>query len=194
MIFVQIYGLYVYQFVDAAQSVAPAVDRIEEVVKTFDFNLLSLVKGFIDIALDVLPILGIILFFQYIVLKKRIKNLKEVLVGFGLVIIGLNAFVVGLEMGLFPLGASMALQLTQTDSNFIIYIFAFAIGFSTTMAEPPLMAIAKKAREISDERINDFVLRIFVAFGVAIGIALGAFRIVSGGEIVYYIISGYLFG
>lgn len=193
MIFVQIYGLYVYQFVDAAQSVAPVVDRVEEVVKTFDFNLLSLVKGFIDIALDVLPILGIILFFQYIVLKKRIKNLKEVLVGFGLVIIGLNAFVVGLEMGLFPLGASMALQLTQIDSNLIIYIFAFAIGFSTTMAEPPLMAIAKKAREISDERINDFVLRIFVAFGVAIGIALGAFRIVSGGEIVYYIISGYLF-
>jgi nitrogen regulatory protein PII len=86
----------------------------------------------------------------------------------------------------------MALELTQKSSDFVIYAFAFAIGFSTTMAEPSLMAIAKKAKEISDGKINDFVLRIFVAFGVAIGISLGAFRIIHGGEIVYYIISGYL--
>jgi nitrogen regulatory protein PII len=87
----------------------------------------------------------------------------------------------------------MALQLTQNDSTIIIYSFAFAIGFSTTMAEPSLTAIAKKAKEISDGKINDFVLRLFVALGVAIGISLGAFRIVNGGEIVYYIIAGYMF-
>jgi len=87
----------------------------------------------------------------------------------------------------------MALQLTQNDSNVIIYSFAFMIGFSTTMAEPSLTAIAKKAKEISDGKINDFVLRLFVALGVAIGISLGAFRIVNGGEIVYYIMAGYMF-
>ena len=85
-------------------------------------------------------------------------------------------------------------KLTQNDSNIIIYSFAFAIGFSTTMAEPSLTAIARKAKEISDGKINDFVLRLFVALGVAIGISLwGAFRIVNGGEIVYYIMAGYMF-
>jgi nitrogen regulatory protein PII len=193
MIFVQFYGIYVYQFIDAVDIVIPTLEHIPEVADAFDFNIVSLLKGILSVATDVIPILGVILFFQYIILKKPIENLKEVLIGFALVIIGLDAFIIGLEMGLFSLGESMALQLTQNDSNIIIYSFAFMIGFSTTMAEPSLTAIAKKAKEISDGKINDFVLRIFVALGVAIGISLGAFRIVNGGEIVYYIIVGYMF-
>ncbi len=94
-------------------------------------------------------------------------------------------------MGLFALGETMAYQLTKANNVWVIYSFAFAIGFSTTMAEPALMAIAKKSREISDGKINDLTLRLFVAVGVAFGIALGAFRIVDGGHIHYYIIVGY---
>ncbi|WP_294964184.1 DUF1538 domain-containing protein [Sulfurimonas sp.] len=192
MIFVQFYGIYVYQFVEAAANISPIIEHTAETAAAFDFNLLSMLKGLLSVTTDVLPILAVILFFQYVIIKKPISNLKEVLIGFGLVIIGLDAFIIGLEMGLFSLGESMALQLTQNDNNTIIYSFAFAIGFSTTMAEPSLTAIAKKAKEISDGKINDFVLRLFVALGVAIGIALGAFRIVNGGEIVYYIVVGYM--
>ncbi len=194
MIFVQFYGIYVYQFVDAVELVGSISHQIgTSTVTGFEFDLAGMLKGILNIFFDVLPILAIIFFFQYVVLKKKVENLKEVLIGFGLVIIGLYAFVLGLEMGLFTLGETMAFQLTQQNNNIIIYTFAFAIGFSTTMAEPSLIAIAKKAKEISDERVNDFVLRIFVAFGVAIGIALGAYRIVNGGEIVYYIVIGYIF-
>ena len=193
MVFVQFYGIYVYQFVEASDIVIPLAQHIPEVADAFDFNILTLLKGILSVATDVIPILAVILFFQYVILKKQIDNLKEVLIGFGLVIIGLDSFIIGLEMGLFSLGETMALQLTQNGSNVIIYSFAFAIGFSTTMAEPSLTAIAKKAKEISDGKINDFVLRLFVALGVAIGISLGAFRIVNGGEIVYYIMAGYMF-
>ncbi len=193
MIFVQFYGIYVYEFVDASAVVVPEIIHTAETAAAFDFNLLTLLKGVLSVATDVIPILAVILFFQYIILKKPIENLKEVLIGFGLVIIGLDAFIIGLEMGLFSLGETMALQLTQNDSKSTIYSFAFAIGFSTTMAEPSLTAIAKKAKQISDGKINDFILRIFVAFGVAIGISLGAFRIVNGGDIVYYIMVGYMF-
>jgi len=193
MIFVQFYGIYVYQFVEASDIILPVVEHTAETATAFNFNPLALLKGIFSVAMDVVPILGVILFFQYIILKKPIDNLKEVLIGFGLVIIGLDAFIIGLEMGLFSLGETMAFQLTQNDSNIIIYSFAFAIGFSTTMAEPSLTAIAKKAKEISDGKINDFVLRLAVALGVAIGISLGAFRIVNGGEIVYYIMAGYIF-
>ena len=194
MIFVQFYGIYVYQFVEASSIIVPAViEHIPETAAAFDFNLVTLLKGLVSVIFDVIPILGVILFFQYVILKKPIDNLKEVLIGFGLVILGLDAFIIGLEMGLFSLGETMAFQLTQNGSSIVIYSFAFMIGFSTTMAEPSLTAIAKKAKEISDGKINDFVLRLFVALGVAIGISLGAFRIVNGGEIVYYIIAGYLF-
>ena len=190
MIFVQIYGIAVYNLVDA-HSVADIIIDAKVSVPT-DITVNSIMNGLLSVVKDVIPILAIILFFQYAVLKKPIQNVKTVFLGFGLVIIGLYAFILGLELGLFSLGETMAYQLTKGDSVFVIYVFAFAIGFSTTMAEPALMAIAKKAKEISDGKINDFALRLFVALGVAIGIALGAFRIVDGGHIHYYIIVGYL--
>jgi len=195
MIFVQFYGIFVYQFIDASQvvDVLPIANEVATTAAAFDFKILDVLKGLMGVVIDVVPILAVILFFQYIVLKKPIDNLKNVIIGFGLVIIGLDAFIVGLEMGLFSVGETMAFELTRYDNNFIIYSFGFLIGFSTTMAEPSLTAIARKAKEISDGKINDFVLRLFVAIGVAIGIALGSYRIVVGGEIVYYIIAGYLF-
>ncbi len=193
MIFVQFYGIFVYQFIDASQIVVPALVDNAEAVAVANFDLLGILKGLANVVIDVVPILAVILFFQYIILKKPIQNLKEVMIGFGLVILGLDAFIVGLEMGLFSVGETMAFELTQYDNNFIIYSFGFLIGFSTTMAEPSLTAIARKAKEISDGKINDFVLRLFVALGVAIGISLGSYRIVVGGEIVYYIIAGYMF-
>ena len=190
MFFVQIYGIFVYQFVDVTTLVEVIAEP--EVKAVIDHSLSGMLMGLFGVIKDVVPILGIIVFFQYVVLKKPIENLKNVIIGFGLVILGLYAFILGLEMGLFSLGETMAYQLTRGDNHFIIYAFGFAIGFATTMAEPSLTAIAKKAKEISDGKINDFALRIFVAFGVAFGIALGSFRIVDGGQIVYYIIAGYI--
>ena len=190
MIFVQIYGIFVYNFIEAKDVAVVVVEATVSSAVKVSFE--SVIWGMFSVIRDVLPILLIILFFQYLVLKKPIHNLKIVFLGFLLVIIGLYAFILGLEMGLFSLGETMAYQLTKSQSVLMIYAFAFTIGFSTTMAEPALMAIAKKAKEISDGKINDFALRLFVALGVAIGIALGAFRIVDGGHIHYYIIVGYL--
>ncbi|MEA3554391.1 MAG: DUF1538 domain-containing protein [Campylobacterota bacterium] len=189
MIFVQVYGIYVYNFVEATEVAKVVVEA--SVSETTKITIESITTGILAVVRDVLPILAIIFFFQYGILKKKIDNLKTVLIGFILVILGLYAFILGLEMGLFALGESMAYQLTQMNNVWIIFAFAFTIGFSTTMAEPALMAIAKKAKEISDGKINDMTLRLFVAFGVAFGIALGAFRIVDGGQIHYYIIVGY---
>ena len=189
MIFVQMYGIYVYTFVDATEVTKIVVEAT--ITEVAPITIKSVALGILTVTKDVLPILIVIFFFQYIILKKKIENLKFVIIGFVLVILGLYAFILGLEMGLFALGESMAYQLTQMDNVWTIFAFAFAIGFSTTMAEPALMAIAKKSKEISDGKINDMTLRLFVACGVAFGIALGAFRIIDGGQIHYYIIVGY---
>lgn len=156
---------------------------------------------------DILPIAAIIFGFQFIVLRKAIPNLKKILVGFALVLLGLAFFLEGLEAALFPLGKLMAQQLT--DPQFIahgkdvlsvgwwdykwVYLFAFAIGFSTTIAEPSLLAVAIKANQVSAGSIGIWGLRIAVALGVAVGIALGAYRIVTGTPLYWYIITGYVF-
>nr|WP_201745095.1 DUF1538 domain-containing protein [Aidingimonas lacisalsi] len=140
---------------------------------------------------DVLPILLVILFFQYLVLKHPLTNKLQLGVGFSLVIVGLYAFVVGLKLGLFPIGKQMAEQLIGFDSWFWIYLFAFAIGFATTMAEPALIAIGDQAEEAAAGKIKGNIIRILVAIGVAVGITVGVHRIITGDSIHYYIIGGY---
>jgi hypothetical protein len=140
---------------------------------------------------DIAPILIVIFFFQYAVIKKSVPHLPKIVTGIIMVILGLYAFIVGLEMGLFPIGESIANDLTSQDNNLLIYLFSFMIGFSTTMAEPALLAIAIKVQDISEGMIKQNMLRIVVALGVAIGISLGAYRLVQGDPIHYYIIVGY---
>ncbi|WP_075188325.1 DUF1538 domain-containing protein [Teredinibacter haidensis] len=145
---------------------------------------------------DVLPIAAIIFGFQFFIIRKRIPALPSVLAGFALVIIGLSFFLMGLEKALFPVGRLMAEQLTALNDPHTgylwVYIFAFAIGASTTIAEPSLMAVAIKANQVSGGAIGIWGLRISVAIGVAVGITLGAWRIVTGYPIHWFIVAGYV--
>ncbi|BDY13695.1 DUF1538 domain-containing protein [Hydrogenimonas cancrithermarum] len=195
MIFVQLYGIIVYAF--APESAETAFAVMEEAVKATveakeHFDPWDILWDLVAVVKDVLPILAVIFFFQYAIIKKAVAHLHKIVVGIVLVILGLYAFILGLEMGLFPIGETIAFQLTGMKNDLLIYLFGFLIGFSTTMAEPALLAIAIKAEEVSEGRINQKILRIAVATGVAIGIALGAYRIVTGDPIHYYIIVGYL--
>ena len=156
---------------------------------------------------DVLPIGLFIFAVQYLVLRQPVPDIHRVLIGFFYVVLGLTLFLEGLEMALFPIGKLLAAQLT--DPAFIhdgvsdgvlrlwdyrwVYLFAAAIGFSTTIAEPALIAVSLKAGEVSGGTIDPWGLRIAVAIGVSVGIALGTFRIISGTPLHYYIIIGYVF-
>jgi hypothetical protein len=170
--------------------------------------LISLWTSLLATVDDVLPIIGILVGFQVLVLRRPIPNLRRVMLGFILVLLGLAFFLEGLERALFPLGKLMAEQLTAPEflgltgdetsigehwKEFVwVYLFAFAIGFSTTIAEPSLIAVAIKAHQVSAGAIQPWGLRIAVAIGVAVGISLGAYRIVTGTPLHYYIISGYV--
>ena len=167
--------------------------------------LKSLLDTLLLTARDVVPIAIILLGFQLGVLKRKIANPLSIFLGFLYVILGLTLFLVGLEKALFPLGETMAKQLTSAEFIGIeqgsviepidyiwVYIFAFAIGFSTTIAEPSLIAVAIKANQVSGGTIGVQGLRFAVALGVAIGISLGCYRIVKGDPIHYYILAGYI--
>lgn len=170
--------------------------------------VISLIESILSTVKDVLPVVVIIFGMQFFVIRRPILNARRVIFGFVAVIVGLALFMVGLERALFPLGKLMAVQLA--DPGFIlgtmsqaghvlqwhdykwVYLFAFAIGFSTTIAEPALLAVAIKASEVSGGTISVGGLRVSVAIGAAVGIALGAFRIVTGTPLHLYIIAGYV--
>ncbi len=152
---------------------------------------------------DVLPIAAILFGFQFLVIRHRLANLRKIIIGFVYVVIGLTLFLVGLEEALFPIGKTMATQLTAPSflgggeqisgwmDYYWVYIFAAAVGFATTVAEPSLIAVSIKAQDISGGSVSALGLRIAVAVGVSLGVAIGAFRIVTGTPLAYYIIAGY---
>ena len=167
-------------------------------------------------ALDVAPIVGILVFFQFAVLRRRLPNASRIVAGFGYVLIGLTLFLIGLEQALFPIGETMALQLAAVDAGtaveagagveagtevlgsvrwddyLLVYAFAAAIGFATTVAEPSLIAVALKAEEVSGGAVRAWSLRLAVAVGVAVGVTLGCVRIVTGTPLPWYILAAYV--
>jgi len=156
-----------------------------------------------DSCTDLLPIVVVIGFFQLVVIRQPLPNFSEVLFGSLLVVVGLSLFVQGLEMALFPIGESLAQALARKGSIFWLLLFSFLLGFSTTIAEPALIAIARESAEIAAESklidgaesaISSYALglRISVAFSVGVAILIGTLRIIRGWPIHYLIIGGYV--
>ncbi len=185
MIGVQLYGIWVYTF--AGSGPVPEPGSVEQEAPWF----LAHVLGLAGMIREILPMVLVVVFFQYVVLRHRLIHGLRVVVGFMMVLLGLYAFVVGLKMGLFPLGTQMAEQLIARGAPALILLFALLIGFATTMAEPALVAIAEQAQAVSPAGISATALRLTVAAGVAVGITLGVYRILVGGPLHYFIMASY---
>lgn len=158
---------------------------------------------FLDSLRDLAPIILVIGFFQLVVLQQPIPNLGEILLGTLFVLIGLTLFIQGLEMGLFPIGETMAHAFARKGSVFWLVTFAFCLGFGTTVAEPALIAVADEAALVAaaggmivdSTEARDhyaFWLRITVALSVGIAIMVGVIRIIKGWPVQWLIIAGYV--
>lgn len=160
-------------------------------------------KSLLDSVRDLAPIAVVIAFFQLVVLHQPIPDLADLLFGSVLVILGLTFFVRGLEMGLFPIGERLAYDFARKGSLPWLMVFAFALGFGTTVAEPALIAVADEAAQIAAEggvidnqreARDDYAngLRYTVAVSVGFAIMLGVLRIIRGWPIQWLIIGGYI--
>ena len=166
-------------------------------------QLLAFFHALIGSCKDLLPIILVIAFFQFAVLQQPMPNIGDIILGLVLVVLGLTFFIYGLEMGLFPIGESMAQAFARKGSVFWLLAFAFCLGFGTTVAEPALIAVAKEAATVAatggminiDQASQISYangLRYTVAFAVGIAIMIGVLRILRGWPIHYLILGGYI--
>ena len=165
-------------------------------------SLQAILTSLLESLRDLLPIILVIGFFQFAVLQEPIPNFGEIALGIIFVVIGLTLFVQGLNMGLFPIGETMARSFASKGNLFLLLVFSFALGFGTTIAEPALIAVADEAAIVAatGSMIEDSLqsmesyalgLRITVAFSVGFAIVIGVFRIIKGWPVQYLIIIGY---
>ncbi len=163
----------------------------------------ALLKSMGDSLRDLLPIILVISFFQLFVLQQPIPNFIDILLGTFFVVLGLTFFIYGLNMSLFPIGDSMAHAFARKGSVSWLLLFAFALGFGTTVAEPALIAVSKEAAAVaasagmiepSATARHSYAtqLRYTVAVSVGLAIVIGVLRILRGWSIHYMIMGGYL--
>lgn len=159
-----------------------------------------LLRQFLSSCLDLLPILAVVTAFQLLVVRQPLPNLAGLAVGIGFVAVGLTLFVRGLQLALFPIGEGMAFAFARKGSLPWLVVFAFVLGFATTVAEPALIAVAQKAAEASAaggrltaERQAAYALglRITVALAVGSALVLGVLRILKGWPLHWLILAGY---
>ena len=166
-------------------------------------TLKKLLKAMLGSLRDLLPIVLVILFFQFAVLQQALPNVGQLMVGILFVVLGLTFFIHGLEQGLFPIGESMAHAFARKGSVVWLLIFAFALGFGTTVAEPALIAVAAEAADVAavgqmientEAAKNGYAtgLRFTVALSVGLAIVVGVIRILKGWPIQWIIIGGYV--
>ncbi|MEH6576614.1 MAG: DUF1538 domain-containing protein [Amphritea sp.] len=152
---------------------------------------------------DLLPIIVVIGFFQIAVLQQPLPDFVGVMTGLFCVVAGLTFFIYGLEMGLFPIGETLAHAFARKGSVFWLMVFAFSLGFGTTVAEPALIAVVAEAAKVAAEggmidateaAMSSYAsgLRYTVAFSVGLAIVIGVLRILKGWPIQYMFIIGYL--
>ncbi|PKG58396.1 DUF1538 domain-containing protein [Shewanella sp. Choline-02u-19] len=166
-------------------------------------SILQLLKAMLNSFKDLIPIILVVSFFEIFVLHQAPDNLFSILIGLIFIVVGLTFFVFGLEMGLFPIGESLAQALARKGSVFWLVVFSFSLGFGTTLAEPALTAVANEAAEVaaeagaivkSEASMDSYAmgLRLTVALSVGLAILLGVVRILKGWPIHYIIIAGYI--
>ena len=160
------------------------------------------INNLIDSAKDLAPIVLVIAFFQIVVLQQTIPNLSEIIVGALFVLVGLTLFIYGLKLGLFPIGETLAYAFVKKGSIAWLLIFAFALGFGATIAEPDLIVMANEAAKVAqiggiinnEVHLNNYAqtLRYTVAISVGLSVVIGVIKILKGWSIQWLIIGGYL--
>lgn len=165
-------------------------------------SLIALGNNALGSLRDLLPIVFVISVFQIFVFQEPAVGLISMAAGAILVVAGLTFFIFGLQLALFPIGEGLAVSLAQKGSVVWLVIFAFLLGFGTTIAEPALIAIATEAAEVaagadaiatSDEAKESYALglRLTVAFAVGAALIIGVLRILADWSLPIMIIAGY---
>jgi hypothetical protein len=180
---VQLYGIVIY----AAEPTALAGFGPQGAATLPALNgagtsaaLATVLADILSIMANLLPILAVILVFQFLVLRRPLLHGQRLAGGFLLLLLGLFAFTEGLRLGLFPIGEQLAVGLSAPGGAGYLYLFVFLLGFAATLVEPALIAVVQRAGAMDPARLKPPLIRGLVAVGVGVGLLVGALRISAG--------------
>jgi hypothetical protein len=176
---VQLYGIVVYA-AEPGSLAAYASGAGLELVQAPSAALRDIATDVLAILANLVPVVAVILLFQFAVIRRALLHPRRLAGGFALLLLGLFAFIEGLHTGLFPIGEYLASGLSRPAGGFYLLVFVFLLGFAVTLLEPALMAVIRQAAHLDPGRLRPPLIRTLVALGVGLGLLLGALRLMSG--------------
>jgi hypothetical protein len=131
-----------------------------------------------EVLSSVLPITIIVLILNFTLVPLDLPIIIRFLVGSIFVILGLSIFLIGVDIGVTPLGNLIGSSLTKTNKLWIVAISGLVLGFFISIAEPGLMVLANQVSAVTLGEISSVSILIVVSVGLAIMVAFGFIRVV----------------
>lgn len=141
---------------------------------------------------SIAPITFIVLLIQILMIGSPLENIATFVLGALMVAIGFSFFLMGVKLGMLPIGEAIGGELPKRGSILFLVAVTFAISFLVTVAEPDVRVLTSVINSVSTDAISRNALLFAVAFGVGIFMVLSMLRIIYNVPIKYLYAASYL--
>ncbi len=137
-----------------------------------------ILEKFKEVLSTVLPISILVLILNFTLVPIEEDALIRFLIGGVFIVIGLAIFLLGVDVGITPIGESMGSSIVKSNKVLVVFFVSLMLGFVISVAEPDLHILANQVELVTGSIVSKNLLVVFVSIGVAILVAVGLLRIV----------------
>ena len=173
-------------------TIAPIEQGLEQATSLTPYLLQLLPSIMWSVFLSILPLVILLLVFQFLLLHIPPEALRRIILGFIYSYIGLCFFFLGTNTAFIPIGEILGKLLSLLSYNWIALPIAFVIGGAVVCSEPAAWALIAQVEEVSEGNIRSSIMLLALALGTSFFVALAIAKILFGFSIWYLIIPSYL--
>lgn len=131
-----------------------------------------------EVLMSVLPITIIVLILNFTLTPIDMSLLIRFMIGTVAIVIGLSIFLVGVDIGVTPIGNIMGTNIAKTNKLWIVIVAGLLLGFFISVAEPDLQILGGQVEFVTSGLVSKWLIVAIVSIGIAIMLSLGLGRIV----------------
>ena len=154
------------------------------------------VHGFAEHILDVLialaPIIVFAVLFQIISRAFNKGQIIKMIIGIAYVLVGLAIFLTGANVGFVPTGTTIGKSLASIGGGWLLVPVSMLLGYFIVKAEPSVYVLNKLVETMSAGAISGKTTGFGLSIGVSAALGLSALRIITGVNILWFLIPGYV--
>ncbi len=144
-----------------------------------------------EVAIAILPIVAMFALFQLLFRRFRAHQVGRIVVGLIYTYVGLVLFLVGVNVGFMPAGATIGATIAAGSLKWLLVPIGAIVGYFIVRAEPAVQVLARQVEELSNGAIRQKAINLSLSVGIALSVALAMLRIITGISILWFLIPGY---